>query len=1062
MENPATAGFWLSAQQKHVWTLQQAGQAYRSVCLVENGSSQTAETILATLGEVVSRHEILRTIYVRQPGMSFPFQVVLDRATPSLETVNLVGLSAAEQASRIDELFGKEQVQSTGPEQAPILTAKLVSLGSSRCALLLSIPAMSADRRSLQIVVNELDKIAANRPAAGEQEPLRYVQFAQWQNDLIEGDDENAVRGREFWKQHAESAPSLAIPNERKSTGGFSPQVWACDLDSVTFRSVETLATNLKASSAEILLAAWQSLLHRLTGQSLFPVGVVFDGRDYDELRDTVGLIAKTVPIHGRFDGNFRFREVIENVRSAVSDAAEWQEHYIPGSGFGTDLPVSFEFLAEPSSGAPTTASFSLRRAFACQDSYKLKLLAVRGGNDLALEFHFDGSRFDRECIQRFAGYYQCLLAAAVLDPEAYANRLPLLDEAERHQLTVDWNQTSSEYARDKCFHELFEAQVTLTPDRPAVRCNESTLTYRQLNEQANRIAHFLRASGVGPDSLVGLCLERSAGILVGLLGILKAGGTYVPLNPDNPKPRLSQQLASVVALITEQKLVGKLPEFEGKTICLDRDENCWSDQSRDNPVKTATANNLAYVIYTSGSTGVPKGVAVRHRNLVNYSQFIVERLRLNQDPEGLNLATVSTIAADLGNTCIFPALMSGGCLHIVSYEDSTDPQRFARYQGQYPVDVLKIVPSHLQALLQSSEARELLPRKFLILGGEILAPELVEKIESLGGGCEILNHYGPTETTVGSLTLRLTDYDWRSAREGSIPIGRPIANTQVYILDGLLQPVPTGAVGELYIAGDGVAAGYLNQQGLTQERFLPNPFVSDPEARMYRTGDLARYLADGNVEFLGRGDDQIKIRGFRIELGEIESAFMRKSGVKQAVVVAREDARGDKRLVAYVVADRNQNNSPEELQAHLKEQLPDYMVPSAIVLIAKIPLTPNGKIDRRALPEPESVETKAYIAPKTPAEESVANIWTEVLRRERISTDDNFFDLGGHSLLATLVVSRIREQFRIELPIRALFDSPTIRGLASTIADSEPSQAKTRESAIVRVSRDAYRANRS
>ena len=426
-----------------------------------------------------------------------------------------------------------------------------------------------------------------------------------------------------------------------------------------------------------------------------------------------------------------------------------------------------------------------------------------------------------------------------------------------------------------------------LTPQRLALRCNESTLTYQQLNEQANQIAHYLRALGVGPRSLVGLCLERSTGILVGLLGILKAGGAYVPLNPDNPKHRLSQQLEGIVALISEQKLLEALPEFEGKTICLDRDEDCWHDQPHGNPIKTATANNLAYVIYTSGSTGVPKGVAVRHRNLVNYSCFIDDRLGLGQYPEGLNFATVSTIGADLGNTCIFPALASGGCLHIVSYDDSTDPQRFVRYLNQHPVDVLKIVPSHLQALLESSEGTELLPRKFLILGGEIFTPYLMEKIESLGAGCEILNHYGPTETTVGSLTLRLADYDWKNSRAASIPIGRPIANTQVYILDGLLQPVPVGAIGELYIGGDGVAAGYINQASLTDERFLPNPFVPDAEARMYRTGDLARYLADGYVEFLGRGDDQVKIRGFRIELGEIESVLVRKTGVKQAVVVA-------------------------------------------------------------------------------------------------------------------------------------------------------------------------------
>jgi acyl-coenzyme A synthetase/AMP-(fatty) acid ligase/acyl carrier protein len=381
---------------------------------------------------------------------------------------------------------------------------------------------------------------------------------------------------------------------------------------------------------------------------------------------------------------------------------------------------------------------------------------------------------------------------------------------------------------------------------------------------------------------------------------------------------------------------------------------------------------------------------------------------------------------------------------------------------SKHPVDVLKIVPSHLQALLESAQARELLPRKFLILGGETFPRTLAEKIESLRGTCEVLNHYGPTETTIGSLTLRLANYDWKISHEAGIPIGRPIANTQVYVLDALLQPVPIGTIGELYIAGDGVTAGYLNEPERTAERFVQNPFISDSTARMYRTGDLARYLPDGNVEFLGRADDQIKIRGFRIELGEIESVIAREPGVRQAVVTVRNDARGEKRLVAYVVADQSQNGNVDQMRARLKEQLPEYMVPSAIVSLTKIPLTANGKIDRQALPEPEAVETKSYVAPKTATEEALARIWSEVLRRERISTDDNFFDLGGHSLLATQVVSRIREQFRVDLPIRALFERPTVCSLAEGIANSTSVLPHTQEPAIVRVSRETYRTTRS
>ena len=544
------------------------------------------------------------------------------------------------------------------------------------------------------------------------------------------------------------------------------------------------------------------------------------------------------------------------------------------------------------------------------------------------------------------------------------------------------------------------------------------------------------------------------------------------------------------MALITESKLLANLalplladeatsgasqfaPQFAAQfggqecpphTVVLDRDQSLWARQPKSDLSINTNSENLVYVIYTSGSTGVPKGVAVRHRNLVNYADFISKRLELDKYPEGLQFATVSTLGADLGNTCIYPSLIAGGGLHIVPYEMGTDPQQFAKYLSKYPVDVLKIVPSHLQALLQSEEATKLLPRKYLITGGETLTPKLLEKIESLNPACEVLNHYGPTETTVGSLTLKLKDYDWKKSQLTSVPIGRPIQNTQVYVLDQNLEPVPVGVTGELYIAGAGVTAGYLGQAEKTSERFLKNPFVTDPEAKMYRTGDRARYLEDGNIEFLGRGDDQVKIRGFRIELGEIESALARHASIKQAVVIAREDEQGDKRLLAYVVKHREATAagdvSGEDLRTYLKQQVPDYMVPQAVVIVPKIPLNANGKIDRQTLPEPEQAQQKTYVAPRTATERTIAEIWAEVLRREKdmIGIDDNFFDLGGHSLMATQVISRVRERFAADVPVRAMFDQPTIGRLAK-IVDEAQGTGNADEMTIVAVSREAYRA---
>jgi amino acid adenylation domain-containing protein len=1052
MVTPATAGFWLSPQQKHVWALQQEGRVLLSVAQLQVDGDISERAFASALKQLAARHEILRTIYVRQPGMKFPFQAVLDVAEPGVEVLDLTKLTEAEQSERLDELFLGRQIASVGPDQGPVVSAMLARLAPERNAVVLSLPAMAADLASIKIVVGELAGMLSGPATESSEEPLRYVQFAQWQNDLIEGDEENTAKGKQFWESVGE-APVLLLPNELKASQGRSERVVTRTLDEHATNRIAALARLLNASESELLLAAWQCVLWRLTNQSSFRVGVVFDGREYDELRDAVGLISKTLPIEARFDGDFHFQDVVQHVHSSMAKAAEWHEHYVPGHGLGGDAPVCFEWLpTKPDSHVAAT------RIVVCNDSYKVKLAADKLEGSFVLRFRFDASRIAGESVARVAGYFTTLLSGALSSPDSEVSRLPLLDAKELQQLLVEWNQTSADYPRDKCFHELFEAQAAATPDRPALRFNDEVLSYRQLNERANQLAHHLRAVGVRPDSLIGLCVERSAQMLVAVLGILKAGGAYVPLNPDNPKPRLIQQLAGAVALVIEKPLVGQMPEFAGKTLCVDSDVAVWASQPLSNPENCTTPDNLVYVIYTSGSTGVPKGVAVRHRNVVNYSHFIRQRLRLDSYPNGLHFATVSTIGADLGNTCIYPALISGGCLHVIGYDVSTDAQRMAAYAEKYPIDVLKIVPSHLQALLQSSEGKDILPRKYLVMGGETFTPAMAEKIFACGGTCEVFNHYGPTETTVGSLTLRLEDFDWMNSQAASIPIGRPIANTRIYVLDSRLQPVPTGSIGELYIGGDGVTAGYLNQPEKTDERFVRNPFDADPASRMYRTGDLARFLPDGNVEFLGRSDDQVKIRGFRIELGEIESVLSAKSGVKQSVVLAKEDVRGDKRLIAYVVADQSQNNSPDELRSFLKQQVPEFMVPSAIILLPKIPLNPNGKVDRQALPEPETVQSREFVAPKGAAEEGVAQIWQEVFRRERISADENFFELGGHSLLATQVISRIREQFKVELPIRAMFDRPTIAGLASAVEIASNSSPQTGVPAITRVSREAYR----
>jgi amino acid adenylation domain-containing protein len=827
-------------------------------------------------------------------------------------------------------------------------------------------------------------------------------------------------------------------------------------------------------------MAALECLLHRLSGQTAFTIGFFSDNREYEELENAIGGLGRTLPLRARVESDFSFADVLRQVSNELGEAGAVQEYFVPESlGMDGELAAFsyFDLSAKQTSGG---VGFELERVSVVSERFKLRLNGVRRGSGMELEFQFDASRLERGAVERMAWYYSNLLAAAIANPETAVAKLPLLSEQDRRQLLVEWNATAAEFPAAKCLHELFEEQAARVPKRVAVRCGEVAFTYGELNERANQLAHYLRKQGVGPDRPVGLCLERSAETMVAVLGILKAGGAYVPLNPDNPPARLLQQLSGAAAVITEGKLAGQISAAVGQdasihVIVLDRDQQSWAHEPKTNLASNTNPDNLVYVIYTSGSTGVPKGVAVRHRNLVNYSDFITKRLDLEKCPDGLQFATVSTLGADLGNTCIYPALISGGTLHIVSYETSTDPRAFSEYVKKHPIDVLKIVPSHLQALVSSEDAAKLLPRKYLIFGGETLTPKLLEKIEALNPNCEVLNHYGPTETTVGSMTLKLKEYDWRKAGLMSIPIGRPIQNTQVYVLDANLEPVPVGVIGELYIAGAGVTAGYLGQAEKTAERFIANPFATDDASSagktMYRTGDLARYGTEGNIEFLGRGDDQVKIRGFRIELGEIEAVLARHALVKQVVVLARggeleKDAQGEKRLLAYVVPSREVSASAgststtitgEELRTYLKQQVPDYMVPQAVVILAKLPLNANGKIDRQALPEPEQAQAaRAYVAPRTETEKTIAAIWAEVLRREpgQISVDDNFFDLGGHSLLATQVISRIRRALSIELPLRTLFESPTVAALAVQ-AEKSVTSLQPETPAMVRVSRD-------
>jgi amino acid adenylation domain-containing protein len=1051
MSNPTVAGFRLSVQQDRAWS-QQTGQRLWADCELALDGPLDAARLRNAITQVVSRHEVLRTVFHRQTGVKVPFQVILDSPEFAWTTADLVGLDESAQHSRISDLIDKRHA-STDSEKGPTLSVVLAQLSAHRHILALSLPAMCADSRTLQNLGSEIFDTYSGTPPL--EEVMQYADISEWQQELLSA--EESKPGRDYWRDYCRDIDfnqlqALLAGFEKKPVGDFVPAVISHRISRSTLGAHQDLSA--------ILLSSWSALLSRMTGRPNITVGSQVDGRSYAELANALGPLAKAIPLVANCAEGVTFRRLLEQTQRDSSEFRNWQDSFswsntarAEGEEQAPILPVAFEYSAAstPQTYGPLVVSTLRQSVFS--EQFRIKLDVRLDCEWLDLSFVYDAGRLDCETVERWSSHFLTLLQYAATHPETPISQLPLLSEQERHKLLVEWNQTAADYPRQYCIHTWFEEQAALTPDAPAVRYQDDLLTYRELNQQANQLAHYLRTKGVGANSLVGLCLDRSKDMMVAVLAILKAGGAYVPLSGDHPKPRLAQQLAGATALISEAKFECLMPAFGGELILMDQHREKWSGQPVDNPSSVNSPEDLAYVIYTSGSTGTPKGVAVRHRNLANYTSYIRHWLGLEKLSDPLQFATVSTLGADLGNTCIFPSLISGGCLHIIAHDTAADSQRLREYAAKYPFDVLKIVPSHLMALLNSGGGREVLPRKFLITGGEALTIPLLKKIVDAGGSCELLNHYGPTETTVGSLTLRVKDFDWQHSPVQTIPIGRPIANTRVYVLDARGEPTPVGVPGELYIAGEGVTAGYIGQPDRTAERFVAERFSSDPNAKMYRTGDLVRYLPDGNIEFLGRVDDQVKIRGFRIELGEIESVLQKHSGVKQAVVLALLDERGEKGLVAYVVGSANS----DELRSYLRAQLPDYMVPPAIIQLPKFPLNPNGKIDRQSLPKPQDVKgaQKEAIAPRTPSEEIVASIWAEVLKRDDLSVEDNFFELGGHSLLATQIASRLREHFHIPVPVRAVFESPSIAELARRMDTSRREEQGMVPPPITPISRD-------
>ncbi|MEG5138691.1 MULTISPECIES: amino acid adenylation domain-containing protein [unclassified Microcoleus] len=858
-----------------------------------------------------------------------------------------------------------------------------------------------------------------------------------------------------YWqKQLAGATPLLPLPTDRPR-----PPEQSLQAASLSFGISGEITTALGRLGGQegvalstTLLAAFNILLYRYTGTEDVIVGSPFVGRVNSE------NFVNAVPLRTDMSGNPTFPEFLGRMRKVVLLGQAYQDvpYCLLVDQFCPQPDLSYSPLFQVTFVFEENIPFQridLSRLTASpwviennEGKFDLTLFLKPTSAGLEGSWYYSTDLFDAETIERMNEHFQILLSGIVAHPEQSISALPLLPDQEKNLLLVEWNQTQKDESQDLCLHQLIAQQAEVTPDKIAVSFEGQTLTYEELHQRSNQLANYLQQRGVKPDDLVGICVDRSLEMLVGLLGVLKAGGAYVPIDPNYPDDRVEYMIENSQAkvLLTQQQLVKSLPTEESLVICLDTDWPLIAQESQEMPIASVTPENMAYVIYTSGSTGKPKGVQVLHRGAVNFLKSMREQPGICATDI---LLSVTTLSFDIAVLELFLPLTVGAQVVILSREAAMDGRKLLRTIAQLGITILQATPVTWRLLLESGWEGQS-PMKMLS-GGEAIPKELAAQL--LTKGTELWNMYGPTETTVWSTVYQIKDPEQR------ILIGKPIANTDIYILDALLQPVPVGVAGELHIGGSGLARGYLQRDDLTTERFIPNPFRETE--RIYKTGDLARYLPDGNIECLGRLDFQVKIRGFRIELGEIESVLVKHSNVQQAVVIVREDFPGDKRLVGYIVALNNQNPTIQELRSLLKEYVPEYMVPSIFVFLEALPLTPNGKVDRKALPVPEQSREAAIIpatqkaldlpapttqenpeqpgefaSPQDDLEVQLINIWEQVLNISSISTTDNFFEMGGHSLLAISLMREIEKTYKKELPLPILFQSPTIHQLAHTL----------------------------
>lgn len=1054
----------LSFAQERLWFLDQmdpGNPAFNNLDAFRLIGRLDREALERSLNEIVRRHEALRTAFATVGGQ--PAQVIAPSLNVTLPVVDLRELPESGRESEARRIAIEEARRRFNLSRGPLLRAALLLLAPEEHILLLTMHHIVSDGWSFGVFTRELKALyegfSLGRASALPELAIQYADYAIWQREWMRG--EVLEKQLSYWKrQLGGSLPVLELPADHPRPAVATNQ-GAREPVSLSKRLTDALALLARQENATqfmTLLAAFQALLSRYTGQTDIAVGSPVANRNRTESEGLIGVFFNTLVLRTDLSGDPTFRELLKRVRSVALGAYAHQD--LPFERLVGELNPERDLSHTPLFQAMLILQNAPREALELADltlsplvidsgtaKLDLTLELVESGEGLRGTLEYRTDLFERGTIVRMLDHFQTLLAAVVANPDERLSMLPLLTPAERHQLLVEWNDTAEEYPRGSCVHELFETQVERTPEAVAVDFEGKQLTYRELNRRANQIARRLRRIGVGPDVPVGLLLERSLTMVVGLWAVLKAGGAYVPLDPAYPKARLSFMLedSGAPVLLTQENLADGLPAHPAKQILLDADGNGIGREGGENLRTAATPENLAYLIYTSGSTGMPRGVAIPHRAVVNVSFSMRRKLGLTRDDVLLSIASISF---DMSALDLFLPLTVGARVVLAGREVASDGDMLSAELSRSGATAMHGPPASWRLLLEADWRGS--DRLKAFCGGEALPRELAQEVLKRCGS--LWNLYGPTETTIYSALHPV------SRADRAVPIGRPIANTQIFILDPRLFPVPIGVPGELYIGGGGVARGYFNRPELTAEKFLPSPFRGKPESRIYRTGDLARYLPDGSIEFLDRTDRQVKIRGYRVELGEVEAALARYAGVRESVVLASKDRSGEKRLVAYLVADAALEPNTAELRRFLKEKLPAYMVPSAFVMLDSLPLNPSGKVDRRALPAPgpeRPALEEEFVAPGTPVEETVAGIWSAMLGVAAVGIHDNFFALGGHSLLATQVISRVRDALRVDLPLRCFFEAPTVAEQAREIEGAKRNGASLRVPPIVPFARE-------